>query len=377
MSSPIKLLISWMPLSPMHYSSHIFSLLWLTSTLSVIITFSSAASHPPPPPDHAYKSAQRRTALLKAQRYRDALVDSSLIEPEPIDILLNLSITTPSEIMGTCGNVEDIFGCTVDNVYGDDQPCLIASLTLAISPLVTPDGKKWLKKFCDSHAPLGMWLTNKLNVIFMRFVAIGSSARDTFGINAPLNPDPYISARRSAHDFARTLQNAIDVFELPNGFTASNRSPQPQSDPNHPSHQQVSSHSTPHTGNPSRNPTNPRQRQLPPGLPPSMSETTLSELKQLGIVCKANNAPVIGNCPYPKDVKISSSDGKQVRICLNWIFKGRACKFGDVCSRLHLLHINDLSPDNRKAFRDWMKDNELFFCTNRTPNRGRRTGEQR
>jgi hypothetical protein len=102
-------------------------------------------SFSPPPLDHAHKSAQRRAALLKAQHYRDVLVDNSLIDPKPINILLNLSITTPSEIMGNCGNVKDIFGCTVDNVYSNDQPCLIASLTIAISPLVSPDGKKWLK----------------------------------------------------------------------------------------------------------------------------------------------------------------------------------------------------------------------------------------
>jgi hypothetical protein len=100
------------------------------------------------------------------------------------------------------------------------------------SPLVTPDGKKWLKKFCDSHASLGMWITNKLNVIFMRFVAIGSSACDTFGINAPLNPDPYLTACHSAQDFAHTLQNSIDVFELPSGFSVPNRTTQPYTDPN-------------------------------------------------------------------------------------------------------------------------------------------------
>jgi hypothetical protein len=45
-----------------------------------------------PPLDHAYKSAQHRAALLKAQRYRDALVDNSLIDPD----LSTSFLTSPS-----------------------------------------------------------------------------------------------------------------------------------------------------------------------------------------------------------------------------------------------------------------------------------------
>jgi hypothetical protein len=63
-----------------------------------------------------------------------------------------------------------------------------------------------------------------------------------------------------------------------------------------------------------------------------------------------------GKLPTSEVLQAHPKSGKFTRLCLNFLIKGRSCKWGDDCSFVHLKRTEDLTLENQKTIKSEVKN---------------------
>jgi hypothetical protein len=301
--------------------------------------------------------------------------DKSRIAAQGTNLYCQGDASTALSIINSIANI-----CVVANaiVHEPEKSDFIKNITPFAQALTSKEGVRWFAKFKKSFPFIGPRLLQEIQSIQILHVSL---ARHSQLVLAQRKGDPlpvqfFSSANTSATNIFQALEQQFRMGILKSAFreapsfytlmnpkatssttTAPTRTPaqaknprdrlSPTTLPNAKRHQPHASHPNPRSDQRSNSssstatPTN-----------SGFTDDQIETMKQQGFLRAAPGKQ--GGICYTRFVDPRSTRGQTQQVCMNWIVRGRACKFRN-CSRLHPKSISDFANDSDRAkFSSWL-----------------------